>query len=193
MVKRNLFIQIIIEIILGLLFLIFPTRFQEFIVYTIGGLIIIYGGIKLYYQYKNHDQNYMVLSGGILNILFGIIIMLLNDLIVSLIPILVALFFILKGITKVSLNYLNRLNNPLWVLNIILGSITIILGVSLIILSNASDFVGYFIGGLILLNAIFDILTFFNLKKYATQDDLHSDSKIKDNVIDATYTEKRDD
>lgn len=121
MVKRNLFIQIIIEIILGLLFLIFPTRFQEFIVYTIGGLIIIYGGIKLYYQYKNHDQNYMVLSGGILNILFGIIIMLLNDLIVSLIPILVALFFILKGITKVSLNYLNRLNNPLWVLNIILG------------------------------------------------------------------------
>lgn len=195
--KRELAIQIALEIILGLLFIIFPTSFQKFIIYVLGALLLAFGVFKIINAQKLNYSDQFLISSGILNIVIALAIILLNNFIVSLIPILFAIALLLKGITKIILNYLNKEINPLWIGHIINGSIMVILGFIIIIYSKSSDIIGYLIGSFILFNALVDGFTIYNIYKYPNSSNINFDHNSKkyneDNIIDVTFTEKKDD
>ena len=195
--KRELAIQIALEIILGLLFIIFPTSFQKFIIYVLSALLLAFGVFKIINAQKLNYSDQFLISSGILNIVIALAIILLNNFIVSLIPILFAIALLLKGITKIILNYLNKEINPLWIGHIINGSIMVILGFIIIIYSKSSDIIGYLIGSFILFNALVDGFTIYNIYKYPNSSNINFDHNSKkyneDNIIDVTFTEKKDD
>ena len=186
--KKNLLIQIFIELLFGLLFLIFPTSFQNFIIYVIGSIICLIGIVSLIQTIKMRLSLSYNFSFSILMIIFGILLMIFNNFISSLIPVFISLFILVRGLTKITTNVVYKKINKYWIINIVLGGLMVAFSIALLIL-DGQNIIGYLIGSAILLNCLFDIFSLFSIWSLdKTVDKLYDTS----DVIDVTYEEKED-
>ena len=166
--KKTLFIEIVVELIVGLSFLIWPTSFQNFIIYVVGGLLIIIGIYNTYIFYKSKSKLDLPLTLGSGVVLLGIILLLLNNSIVKFIPIIFGIYLIIRGISKVILNFVTK--DIKWIINIIFGIIIILFGIALIIF-NGQEIIGYLLGIFIFTYAILDIISLVFLYKLKDPDE----------------------
>ena len=187
--KKSLLIQIFIELLIGVLFLIFPTSFQNFIIYVFGGIVCVIGIISLVYTIRMRLPLYSSFSFSILMIIFGVLMMIFNNFVSSLIPVFVSFFILIRGLTKITTNIINKSFNKYWLVNIVLGGLMIVFSIVLLVL-DGQNIIGYLIGSAVLLNCLFDIFSLFsiwNLDK--TIDKINKTVDRSDDIIDVTYQE----
>lgn len=160
--KKSLFIEIVVELIIGLAFLIWPTSFQKFIIYVIGALLIIVGIYNTYIFYKSKSKLDLPLTLGSGIVLLGIILLILNNHIIKFIPLIFGIYLIIRGISKAILNFVTKESK--WLINCIFGIAIILFGIALIIF-NGEEIIGYLLGIFITIYAIFDIVSLIFLYK----------------------------
>ena len=195
--KKTILVTILIELICGALFLIFPTGIQNFIVYVFGALIIATGLALLFFYFKNRRQFIQQLVAGIILALVGTGIILLNNFILAIIPIIIGVIMLLRGINKIATSWFFRDRNNLWFIDFFCGIALVIIGIVLIFM-NGTDIIGYIAGSFILFEALIDTTHLLVLKKF-TQDTrnyydqtFNDSNEIKNDVIDVDYTERKD-
>ena len=197
--KKIIITTILIELVCGVLFLIFPTGIQNFIVYVFGGLIIATGLALVFFYFKNKRQFPPQIVSGLILALIGTTIILLNNFILAIIPIIIGIIMILRGVNKTMTSYFLRDRNKVWFIDFFCGIALIAVGIVLIVL-NGTEIIGYIAGSFILFNMLIDITHLLVLNKFTkdTQnyyDETFNDttnSNIKDDVIDVDYTETKD-
>lgn len=90
------FVGFIVEFVLGLLFVLFPTQFQNFIIYVFGAVLILLGLVQILVYLFGKIRSSDLLVFGILFILIGIPVVILNDFLGKMIPVVVGILLIVQ-------------------------------------------------------------------------------------------------
>lgn len=99
--------RIIVSVLIGLLFILFPDFFRNFAIYIIGSVITLFGIGKLIYYFSVKD-NYVektIPLGAIIIILVGTIILLQADIFTSIIMFSLGFILLIAGLGQI-INYL---------------------------------------------------------------------------------------
>ena len=94
--KNNLF-----YIIMGLILLIIPELFSNFVIYAIGAFILIYALINAISYMKNKDLT-ANLTLAIITGIIGFVVIIVPEKIASIIPLVIGIFIVFVGISKLS-------------------------------------------------------------------------------------------
>lgn len=170
--KKNIwtYIMALLCVVGGVYLIINPEQSFSNIVYYVGLIILISGIFKVIASFINKQSlllpgNYFL--SGILNALFGIILMVNNNAAIKIIPIIIGFWLIINSASNLALVFNlkrsnNTLNNNLLITNIlklILGIVVLTTPIITIL------FTGYIIGIILILAGIYMIINLLNNKK----------------------------
>ena len=170
--KINKFVDLsiiasIIFTIIGLCLIIFPDVSLNIMSYVIGGLFLIFGIYLFTINYNSLILTDMIFFG-VMMVLLGVILIVYPKLIAQLIPIVLGIWFITDSIVKIRISLsLKDYDDTPWVLTLILSIISMLCGVVFILHPLASsEVITTFIGALIMIYALSDIIDMFMFKKH---------------------------
>lgn len=170
--KINKFVNLsiiasIIFTIIGLCLIIFPDVSLNIISYIIGGLFLILGIYLFTINYNSLILTDMIFFG-VMMVLLGIILIVYPKIIAQLIPIVLGIWFITDSIIKIRISLsLKEYSDSPWILTLILAIISMLCGVIFILHPLASsEVITSFIGILIMVYALSDIIDMFMFKKH---------------------------
>ena len=170
--KINKFVDLsivasIIFTIIGLCLIIFPDVSLNIMSYVIGGLFLIFGIYLFTINYNSLILTDMIFFG-VMMVLLGVILIVYPKLIAQLIPIVLGIWFITDSIVKIRISLsLKDYDDTPWVLTLVLSIISMLCGVVFILHPLASsEVITTFIGALIMIYALSDIIDMFMFKKY---------------------------
>ncbi len=170
--KINKFVDLsiiasIIFTIIGLCLIIFPDVSLNIMSYVIGGLFLIFGIYLFTINYNSLILTDMIFFG-VMMVLLGVILIVYPKLIAQLIPIVLGIWFITDSIVKIRISLsLKDYDDTPWVLTLILSIISMLCGVVFILHPLASsEVITTFIGVLIMIYALSDIIDMFMFKKH---------------------------
>lgn len=170
--KINKFVDLsiiasIIFTIIGLCLIIFPDVSLNIMSYVIGGLFLIFGIYLFTINYNSLILTDMIFFG-VMMVLLGVILIVYPKLIAQLIPIVLGIWFITDSIVKIRISLsLKDCDDTPWVLTLILSIISMLCGVVFILHPLASsEVITTFIGALIMIYALSDIIDMFMFKKH---------------------------
>ena len=170
--KINKFVDLsiiasIIFTIIGLCLIIFPDVSLNIMSYVIGGLFLIFG---IYLFTINYDSLILtdMIFFGVMMVLLGVILIVYPKLIAQLIPIVLGIWSITDSIVKIRISLsLKDYDDTPWVLTLVLSIISMLCGVVFILHPLASsEVITTFIGALIMIYALSDIIDMFMFKKH---------------------------
>jgi uncharacterized membrane protein HdeD (DUF308 family) len=195
---KDSIIEIVLELLLGLTFLIWPRDSQNVIVYTLGAVIIALGVIDIVVILTRGFSLPFQIGLDTFLIVMGILLCAFNSWFVSLFPVLIGIYLLVRGIYQTLFSiFVGGRNTTELTVSVIYGVVLIVLGITLMVLRNNVEIIGYFIGVSFLVNALFDGLYLFtlhrNIKKAKdafSNNPPHSSNK---DVIDVDFTEKPSD
>ncbi len=172
----------IVYFIVGLIMLLNPSFISDAVNYVIGILMIIYGVIYSISLSQKKDKNFngkFDSLAGILCISFGLFLIVHKDILFSLIPFCTGVIIFVDGVLSIFKGFsLKRLNYRYWWLDLIIG--LIFLGFSTYIIINAkeiSELLIRIIGGLLIFDAILDIINSVLIRRRTSQEE------VKDLVV----------
>ena len=170
--KINKFVDLsiiasIIFTIIGLCLIIFPDVSLNIMSYVIGGLFLIFGIYLFTINYNSLILTDMIFFG-VMMVLLGVILIVYPKLIAQLIPIVLGIWFITDSIVKIRISLsLKDYDDTPWVFTLVLSIISMLCGVVFILHPLASsEVITTFIGALIMIYALFDIIDMFMFKKH---------------------------
>ena len=170
--KINKFVDLsiiasIIFTIIGLCLIIFPDVSLNIMSYVIGGLFLIFGIYLFTINYNSLILTDMIFFG-VMMVLLGVILIVYPKLIAQLITIVLGIWFITDSIVKIRISLsLKDYDDTPWVLTLVLSIISMLCGVVFILHPLASsEVITTFIGALIMIYALSDIIDMFMFKKY---------------------------
>lgn len=170
--KINKFVDLsiiasIIFTIIGLCLIIFPDVSLNIMSYVIGGLFLIFGIYLFTINYNSLILTDMIFFG-VMMVLLGVILIVYPKLIAQLIPIVLGIWFITDSIVKIRISLsLKDYDDTPWVLTLVLSIISMLCGVVFILHPLASsEVITTFIGALIMIYALSDIIDMFMFKKH---------------------------
>lgn len=170
--KINKFVDLsiiasIIFTIIGLCLIIFPDVSLNIMTYVIGGLFLIFGIYLFTINYNSLILTDMIFFG-VMMVLLGVILIVYPKLIAQLIPIVLGIWFITDSIVKIRISLsLKDYDDTPWVLTLVLSIISMLCGVVFILHPLASsEVITTFIGALIMIYALSDIIDMFMFKKH---------------------------
>ena len=170
--KINKFVDLsiiasIIFTIIGLCLIIFPDVSLNIMSYVIGGLFLIFGIYLFTINYNSLILTDMIFFG-VMMVLLGVILIVYPKLIAQLIPIVLGIWFITDSIVKIRISLsLKDYDDTPWVLTLILSIISMLCGVVFILHPLASsEVITTFIGALIMIYALSDIIDMLMFKKH---------------------------
>ncbi len=170
--KINKFVDLsiiasIIFTIIGLCLIIFPNVSLNIMSYVIGGLFLIFGIYLFTINYNSLILTDMIFFG-VMMVLLGVILIVYPKLIAQLIPIVLGIWFITDSIVKIRISLsLKDYDDTPWVLTLVLSIISMLCGVVFILHPLASsEVITTFIGALIMIYALSDIIDMFMFKKH---------------------------
>ena len=170
--KINKFVDLsiiasIIFTIIGLCLIIFPDVSLNIMSYVIGGLFLIFGIYLFTINYNSLILTDMIFFG-VMMVLLGVILIVYPELIEQLIPIVLGIWFITDSIVKIRISLsLKDYDDTPWVLTLVLSIISMLCGVVFILHPLASsEVITTFIGALIMIYALSDIIDMFMFKKH---------------------------
>ena len=157
----------IIFTIIGLCLIIFPDVSLNIMSYVIGGLFLIFGIYLFTINYNSLILTDMIFFG-VMMVLLGVILIVYPKLIAQLIPIVLGIWFITDSIVKIRISLsLKDYDDTPWVLTLVLSIISMLCGVVFILHPLASsEVITTFIGALIMIYALSDIIDMFMFKKH---------------------------
>ncbi|MCI5773753.1 MAG: DUF308 domain-containing protein [Erysipelotrichaceae bacterium] len=98
--NKNSRLEAILSIIIGLILLFMPGLTGYLVIMTIGVLFIAWGIIHLitYFRMSEVERNFIGLSGAIIPIVIGILIMLFWDFILGFLPLVIGLIIVVNSV-----------------------------------------------------------------------------------------------
>lgn len=156
----------ILCIVIGIYLIIKPVKSFETVVYAIGIILLVEGIIKcIFYLIKKEKISSIALAEGIINIVFGLILVGNPNLTVKVVSIFIGIWFIIKSSADLY-EVLSLKKNTISHRDLVVCIIKLILG--LIILTTpiiATIFTGYLLGVLIVLIGVVNIINNIKDKK----------------------------
>lgn len=164
MLKKNIIIESICFIALGIMLVVWPNTSMNTICTLFGVLLMVTGvGSLIGYCTKDDISRYFSndLVQGLLLLVVGIIVIFCKSLILSLIPMFIGLLVIVSGCNKIqdALNlYFSGLSSWIWI--IILAIISIGAGIFLIVKpAEAAEAMAIMMGAFLTYSGVTDLLT----------------------------------
>lgn len=156
-------------IAIGLFLFFQPKATISIIAWTIGGIIIISGGLAIarYIRNKNTTSFNFDLAFGIITIIAGIMVILNPEALASLFPLILGVWIIISSATKLQYAFtLKAINNPSWLSTLIVALIMMAWGILLILNPfKGAIAITQIIGLFIVVYAILDVIETYILKK----------------------------
>lgn len=170
-------------LILGF-FLFFRAEMTLLIIsYMIGFTLLISGIIPFIKNIMSKENSYFNLTfiTSIFSMVAGLIIILNNRLIVSIIPLFIGIVLIINGIYKIQIAaFLKSQNYTKWFLNLIFAIIIIACGMIFVINPfSGAKAITEIIGIFIIAYTIFDIISYFFLRKTMKNINVYENDNIK--------------
>lgn len=147
--------------ILGLVIAYNPNTTFQIISYVLGGILIVYGVIKILEYFRIKDINSMYsaeLSFGVIAALFGIVVIVCSDMIEAMIRVLIGIWIIYSGIMRLGLAMnLQKIDtdNKIWLTVLFIALAMLICGIYIVLNPGT---VMMTIGIIIVIYAIMDII-----------------------------------
>lgn len=162
--KKNIIIESVGFMIVGLVLVIWPDTSMNTICNILGGLLMI-GGVASLVAYCTKDDVSRYFSNdlvqGLVLLVLGAFVIFCKSLIISLIPMLIGLLVVVSGCNKVqdSLNlYFSGLTNWIWIL--LLALVSIAAGIFLIVRpAQAAEAMVVVMGAFMIYSGVTDFLT----------------------------------
>lgn len=162
----------LLYVMMGIIMIMNPKFVCDAVNYIVGSLVILYGVIYMIKFFSKNSFNNLSkfnLLAGLLSIVFGLYILFNPTLLLSIIPFVTGMLVILDGFGKLknaidfkSYGYIR------WWVGIIFAVLFIGLGAFMLFKSFAvTELVVRIIGGLLILDAISDIWSYFCYRKYS--------------------------
>ena len=184
--KTYTFLVSILYVIMGLIMLLNPKFICDAVNYIVGVLILLYGVIYIVKFLSKNDFNNLSkfnLLAGLLCIVFGVYILLNPTVLLSIIPFAAGMLILLDGFGKLkSALDLKKIGYIKWWVSLIFSLLFIGLGIYMVFQSfKVTELVVRIIGGVLIVDALSDIWTYFCYKKCS--------KKIDKIVVEASATE----
>lgn len=194
---KDTIIEIVIEVLLGLAFLIWPRNSQSIVVYVVGSVFIALALVEFVFMLVRGFSLPFQIGLNVFLLIFGILLCSLNWWFVSVFPIVIGIYLLIRGVYQTMFSsFIGNKQSSELIFAILYGLVLIALGVTLMVIRENVEVVGYFIGASFLANAIFDAIYLFGLKKLHSKaqeafsnEPPHNSSKSKIDAIDVDFTE----
>ena len=189
----TLFISLL-YVIMGLIMLLNPKFILDAVNYIVGIMVLVYGVIYIVKFLSNNAINTFSkfnLIAGLLCIVFGIYILLNPTLLSSIIPFAAGILLLVDGIGKLkdSLEF-KKAGYIRWWIGLVVAIIFIGSGIFMVINAfKVSELIIRIIGGILIVDAISDIWSYFCYKKYTPKKEL---KKEIENVKEANIVEVKE-
>ncbi|MBQ4634241.1 MAG: DUF308 domain-containing protein [Bacilli bacterium] len=193
--KTYTFLVSIFYIIMGLIMLLNPKFICDAVNYIVGILILIYGIIYIAKFLSKNDFNNLSkfnLLAGLLCIVFGAYILLNPTVLLSIIPFATGMLILLDGFGKLKNAIdLKKVGYLRWWISLVISILFIGLGIYMVFQSfKVTELVVRIIGGILIIDALSDVWTYFCYKKYSKKiEKIMVDANVKEaNIVE--YKEK---
>lgn len=192
--KTYTFLVSILYVIMGLIMLLNPKFVCDAVNYIVGILILLYGVIYIVKFLGKNDFNNLSkfnLLAGLLCIVFGVYILLNPTLLLSIIPFAAGMLILLDGFGKLkSALDLKKIGYIKWWVSLIFSLLFIGLGIYMIFQSfKVTELVVRIIGGVLIVDALSDIWTYFCYKKCSKKIDK---IVVEANAVEANVVEYKE-
>lgn len=184
----------LLYVIMGLIMLLNPQFILDAVNYIVGTFILIFGVIYLVKFISKKDFNSLSkfnLLAGLLCITFGIYILLNPTLLSSIIPFSCGMLLLVDGLSKLKESFdLKKYQYNRWWISLIIAVLFIGFGVFMIFKAFAvSKVIIQIIGGILIVDALSDIWSYFCYKKYTPK----KEGKLEiENVKEAKIVEVKE-
>lgn len=160
--------RIIISLIIGLAFVVFPEFFQNSIIYIISGLIVLLGFIRLvaYFLEKDKSEVKKIPFGAILSLLIGVVMLLKPEMFLEILMLLLGFILIVAGTGQIMM-YLNLKKSTVVPMKLLIFPALILAAGVLSIVNpfGSAQTLIMFFGATLLFYAISELVTMAILKK----------------------------
>ena len=158
--KRSNWTDIVISIVfvlLGLLLIVKPNEMVSVISILLGATFIIIGVLKWMDYFTSKDKEDYLLTIALISVIFGVIVLFWADVIAGVFRIIIGLLIIVEGIRdfQTALAWKN-VKSGLWTITLVLSMLMIIAGITILVSTTLAL---RFVGTIIVIYAIFDIIT----------------------------------
>lgn len=158
--KRANWTDIVISIVfllLGILLMIKPNEMLSVISILIGAVFIIIGFLKLVDYFTSKDKEDYLLTMALISVIFGVIVLFCSDVIAGVFRIILGVWIIAAGLKDFQTALVWKdTKSGFWTLTIVLAMLMIIAGIVVLVSSTLALKI---VGIIILLYAVFDIIT----------------------------------
>jgi uncharacterized membrane protein HdeD (DUF308 family) len=168
--KRSLITSSSINIILGIIFILFPAFVNDFFSTIVGLLILLFGVYQIVSYASKKSYNVMskvTLGLGIIGVFIGMYILLNPKFITSIIPLVSGLIIVINALNKIKQSSEFKASNySKWWYNLISAIILLILG--LILIYNpfkAVELIIRIFGIILIIEGIYDLITITSYSK----------------------------
>ncbi len=163
--KETIFSSIVL-LILGILLLFYSSGILTILFSIIGGIIVLLNIYQLVELYKNEKETKIVLTNeknsAIMWIVFGFIIIFLSSFFANAVQLITGIWFLFLGSQKLSSAlYYRQINSKLFLSSFIGAILLFFFGIYTII---AENIVFIFLGIVLIIYAIFDLISAFKTK-----------------------------
>ena len=200
--KRNLgkIIFSAILIVLGLVFVIFPSLFVNSIGIISGVILLLVGILGIILSLMTRGIMFVSIFSIIISVVaicFGITFIVNPDLVVTILPIFLICYLLINGVSKI-FSYIKFKEVKAYILDLIVGIIFIILGITLIFfIDEFNSFLAILVGVMLLIiglsSLIEIIIKLINTnKKVKIKEERIIGFKGKENAIDADIVDIKD-
>lgn len=168
--KRDFLLLAVVELVAGILLLVYPDNAVKFICYICAGILLIYGLLHLisYFTHKiSADITGYDLVQGIIGIAVGTFILASPEFLANIIIIVLGVSIIFESLIKLQNSFdLARMNYGLWWLLLIFAIATCVLGVLILVNPfETASMLMMFIGISLIVNAVIDFWNIFFVSK----------------------------
>ena len=158
--KRSNWTDIVISIVfvfLGILLMIKPNEMVSVISILIGAIFIIIGFLKIVDYFTSKDKEDYLLTMALISVIFGVIVLFCSDVITGVFRIILGVWIIAAGLRDFQTALVWKdTKSGLWTITIVLAMLMIIAGIVILVSSTLALQI---VGTIILIYAIFDIIT----------------------------------
>ncbi len=158
--KRANWTDIVISIVflfLGILLMVKPNEMLAVISILIGSIFIIIGFLKIVDYFTSKDKEDYLLTMALISVIFGVIVLFCSDVIAGVFRIILGIWIIAAGLKDFQTALVWKdTKSGFWTLTVVLAMLMIIAGITILVSSTLALKI---VGAIILLYAIFDIIT----------------------------------
>lgn len=149
-------------IVVGLLFIIFPTNAMRIICYISGSAMLVWGVVSaLTYLFGGEEKNGSSLVGGIALVAFGILLLVRPDFVAGVLTVIFGILLIVDSVLKIQrATEMSRLKIKGWWLALAVAVVTLVLGFLVVFDPfGASRTLMIFAGVSLLFDGVCDVVT----------------------------------